>query len=338
MKQLILAALLLGVSMMEVGCSIEQKTDVSVPKTDSVAIENIKVENYYETGINREYFSTIPHRVVVVGANDTELLLDLGVKDSILTIADGQNNKKYGIKQVNRSAFESLHKIGRKSIFSEHLLQLHPDLIVAQQEFFSKNRLGSTEYWNRKGIYTMVPLNTTSPGKLNQEETIDKEMKYIRDMGNIFHKEERAETIIQTTYGRIRQIREMVANEPKPQVMILDRMSILASYGRKKIAGDMASAIGGIVPDTMAAVSDEQMMKINPDVVFLVVYRDEESELDWIRNKPAYRNLNFIKNHRLYGIPLKYVYGPQTRTVDAIGYMAERMYPGKFHFPKETTF
>lgn len=338
MRQMILAILLIGVSMMGSGCNKEQAMDVSVPKEGSIAIENIKVENYYEIGINREYFSTTPRRVVVVGANDTELLLDLGAKDVILAIADGQNNEKYGIKQVNRTAFDALPKIERKSIFSEHLLQLYPDLIVAQQEFFSKNRLGSTDYWNQKGIYTMVPLNTTSPGKLNQEETIEKEMKYILDVGKIFHKEERALQIVDNTYARIAYINQMALDEPKPKVMILDKMSVLTSYGRKKIAGDMVTSIGGLVPDTMAAVSDEQMMKINPDVVFLVVYRDEESELDWIRNKPAYRNLRFIKNHRLYGIPLKYVYGPQTRTIDAIGFMAERMYPGKFHFPKETTF
>lgn len=124
----------------------------------------------------------------------------------------------------------------------------------------------------------------------------------------------------------------------KPKVMILDRMSILASYGRKKIAGDMAASIGGVVPNTTAAVSDEMMMKLDPDVVFLVVYRDEEKELAWLRNRPAFRNLSFVKNHRLYGIPLKYVYGPQTRTIDAIGYMAERMYPGMFDFPKEYDF
>ena len=184
----------------------------------------------------------------------------------------------------------------------------------------------------------MVPLNTTSPGKLNQVETVEKEMKFIRDLGIIFHKEEEAEKIVSATENRIHDIAKTVEYHKKPKVMILDRMSILASYGRKKIAGDMAASIGGVVPDTTAAVSDEMMMKLDPDVVFLVVYRDEEKELAWLRNRPAFRNLSFVKNHRLYGIPLKYVYGPQTRTIDAIGYMAERMYPGMFDFPKEYDF
>lgn len=301
-------------------------------------VENIKVENYYETGVNREYLSDVPQRVIVIGANEAETLLDLGVEEAILAADDGQNSQQYGIKASNEKAFQSLPRIGRSTIQAEHFLEMHPDMIIAEQQFFSKTRLGSTDYWNSKGILTMVPLNTTSPGKLNQVETVEKEMKFIRDLGIIFHKEEEAEKIVSATENRIHDIAKTVEYHKKPKVMILDRMSILASYGRKKIAGDMAASIGGVVPDTTAAVSDEMMMKLDPDVVFLVVYRDEEKELAWLRNRPAFRNLSFVKNHRLYGIPLKYVYGPQTRTIDAIGYMAERMYPGMFDFPKEYDF
>lgn len=334
MKRAWLLSLLLPLALS--GCQMQKSHsagDYSRP-----FVENIKVENYYETGVNREYLSDVPQRVIVIGANETETLLDLGVEEAILAADDGQNSQRYGIKASNEKAFQALPRIGRSTIQAEHFLEMHPDMIIAEQEFFSKTRLGSTDYWNSKGILTMVPLNTTSPGKLNQVETVDKEMKFIRDLGKIFHREEQAEKIVSATEGRIRWILEKTEHQPKPKVMILDRMSILASYGRKKIAGDMAASIGGIVPDTTAAVSDEMMMKLDPDVVFLVVYRDEEKELDWLRNKPAFRSLNFVKNNRLYGIPLKYVYGPQVRTIDAIGYMAERMYPGSFDFPKEYDF
>ena len=334
MKKAWLLSLLLPLVLS--GCQLEK----SHPAGDDSRpfVENIKVENYYETGANREYLSDVPHRVIVIGANEAETLLDLGVETAILAADDGQNSQRYGIKASNEKAFQALTRIDRSTIQAEHFLEMHPDMIIAEQQFFSKTRLGSTDYWNSKGILTMVPLNTTSPGKLNQVETVEKEMKFIRDLGTIFHKEEEAEKIVSATENRIHDIAKTVEYHKKPKVMILDRMSILASYGRKKIAGDMAASIGGVVPDTTAAVSDEMMMKLDPDVVFLVVYRDEEKELAWLRNRPAFRNLSFVKNHRLYGIPLKYVYGPQTRTIDAIGYMAERMYPGTFDFPKEYDF
>lgn len=77
------------------GCYLEK----SHPARDDSRpfVENIKVENYYETGVNREYLSDVPQRVIVIGANETETLLDLGVEKAILAADDGQNSQRYGI-------------------------------------------------------------------------------------------------------------------------------------------------------------------------------------------------------------------------------------------------
>ena len=53
--------------------------------------------------------------------------------------------------------------------------------------------------------------------------------------------------------------------------MILDLLSSTISYGRNKIAGDIAAKLGGIVPNTTAAVSDELIIKENPDIVLLLL-------------------------------------------------------------------
>lgn len=324
------------VLLLMTGCGHETLQETAwTPALQAVQIENIRVENYFELGTNTEYFKTIPSRVIVVGANEAETIMDLGVAQAVIGATPSQDSPHFGIKAYHRDIFQSFPALTRGEINSEKLLSMQPDLIVAQQEFFSKNRLGSTDYWNSKGIYTMVPLNTTAPGKLNQKETIEREMKFIRDMGAIFHKEERAEKIIGDTYRRISAVQEAVKAERKPKVMVLDLISVIASYGRDKIAGDMVAAIGGDIPHTTAAVSNELIMKENPDIVFLVSYGDDEGQLARIRDNPAFRNLNFIRNKQLFPIPLKYVYGPETRTIDAIGYMAERMYPGQFDFPKE---
>lgn len=318
-----------------VGCGDKEHSVPTSAESDARTVDNIRVENYFEMGTNREYFHDVPHRVLSVGANETELLLDLGVADSILSATDGQNNLAFDIKVANRRVFDAVPKMPRTGVVTETVLAMQPDLILAQQQFFSKKYLGSTDYWNARGIYTMVPFNTTAPSKSNQRETLEREMQFIRDMGIIFHKEERAERIVRDTYDRIALVKEAVKEESVPRVMILDRMSVLASYGREKIAGDMVTALGAEVPNTPAAIAEEYLMELDPDVVFLVVYRNEEEELAFLRDNPALQSLKFIREKRLYGIPLKYVYGPQTRTIDAVGYMAECIWPGKFHFPKE---
>ena len=332
-----LYALTAALALLLTGCGGEPQREAELP--GAVTVENINVENYFELGANVETFDRIPERVVIIGANESELLMDLGVTHGVIAAVPSQNNPTFGIKECNRAVFDSFPPMKRSEVNAEHLLALNPDLIVAQQEFFSKNRLGSTAYWNGKGVHTMVPLNTTAPGKLNAVETIAREMKFIRDMGAVFRRDAAAEKIVADTYARIDLIREKARDVEKPKVMILDLMSsIVASYGRDKIAGDMAAAIGGDVPHTSAAVGTENIMEENPDVVFVVTYDEKEQEVEKIRENPAFRHLGFIQNNRLYPIPLKFVYGPQTRTIDAVGYMANRMYPGCFDFGAEYDF
>lgn len=326
--------LMFGIILTLPGCGTFRQY-VYHDSTPAIVIDSIDVENYFEMGVNREYFYQIPSRVFVIGANEIETLLDLGVNPSVITAADHQDNPIWGIKQNNRRSFDSLSFITAGEVNKEHVLYLQPDLIIAQQEFFSKNRLGSTHFWNQKGIYTLVPFNTTAPGKTDVPETVDREMQFIHDMGLVFQKEDQAQKIINDTYNRIHFIAEKRKGKPGPKVMILDLISITAAYGPGKIAGNLAQAIGGNVPDTPAAVGDENIIQENPDVVFLVTYGDASERLKRIEDNKSFRNLNFIKNRRLYPIPLKYVYGPETRTIDAVGYMAERMYPGEFSFPKE---
>lgn len=331
-------AILFSIPFLFIGC--KNNIEPVIPKVDrdEMIIDNIRVENYFYIGVNRQAFTKVPERVLVMGANESETFMDLGIADTILVAANHQDNPVYGIKESNLPQWNKIPKIDHREINKERVLSLRPDMIVAQEEYYSNQRLGSTDYWNSKGIYTMVPLNTTAPGKYSKPETLEEEMRFIKDLGRIFHREEQAKKIVTETYERIDYINQRTKNILKPKVMILDLISVTASYGKNKIAGNMASAIGGIVPDTTAAVNDEIIMNENPDVVFLVTYGDADSRLKRLWNKKAFQNLNFIKNRRLYAIPLKYVYGPETRTIDAIGYIADKMYPGLFDFPKEYNF
>ena len=120
--------------------------------------------------------------------------------------------------------------------------------------------------------------------------------------------------------------------------IINKQIIILLTTGANKVAGDMINSIGGEVPLTTAPISDELIMRENPDIVFVVTYDTDTSLLDNLSNKPQFKDLNFVKHKRIYAIPLKYVYGPLTRTIDAVGYMANCMYPDEFHFEKEYDF
>ncbi len=328
-----LIALLISLSLLS-GCGFTQKAD-----HEGIQVDNIRVENYFNQGANHQYFKKIPEKVLVIGAAQTETLLDLEAGDSIAAAVKYEDNVQFPIKGNNMEKFDSLPFIPKQEMNIERVLSLKPDLIISEESWFSKNRLGSTDYWNERNVHTMVTLSSTAPAKTNEPETVEKEMKYISDLGRIFHKEKQAERIVKDTLDRFEEISSRTKGIKPPKVMILDLFSSgTISYGRNKIAGDIAAHLGAVVPETTAVISDETLMKENPDVVFVLTYGDEESVLHRLRDKPAFQHLSFIRNNRLYSIPLKYAYGPMTRIIDAAGYMGHCMYPDLINYEKEYDF
>lgn len=306
---------------------------------EGIVVENIRVENYFNQGVNREVFTNVPERVLVIGAAQTETLLDLGVEDAIVAAVKYEDNARFPIKQSNKEAFDALPFLSRQELNTERVLNLHPDLIISEESWYSKNKLGRTDDWNRRGTHTMVTLSSTAPAKSKEPETVEREMQYIADLGRIFHEEAQEEHIVQDTMGRLQDIRDRTADQKRPKVMILDLLSSgIVSYGKNKIAGDIATHLGAVVPDTTAVISEEELMAENPDVVFVVTYDEAEKELQQLREKPAFQHLSFIEQGHLYSIPLKYVYGPMTRIIDAAGYMGACMYPGLVSYEKEYDF
>ena len=131
----------------------------------------------------------------------------------------------------------------------EYITQLKPDLIIAQQCVFIRSRLKNTEYWNSKGVGTLIPLNTNSPSSHFYQETVEKEMQFIQDLGQVFHLEDNATKIINDTYTTINNINEKNHLMYKPKVMVVEFLSSMISYDKTKLIGNMIEKIGGRVSE-----------------------------------------------------------------------------------------
>ena len=116
------------------------------------------------------------------------------------------------MREENAEKFNRIKKVANGNLNMEYITQMHPDLIVAQECIFVRHRLNNTDYWNERNVKTMIPLNTNSPSKHVSVETIEKEMQFIADLGKIFHKEQRANEIIDSTYQTIDEINKKNKN------------------------------------------------------------------------------------------------------------------------------
>ena len=154
-------------------------------------------------------------------------------------------------------------------------------------------------------------------------------MKCISDYGKIFGKEDEAAEINKEIIATIEKVKRNAIHYPKPKVMIIEFMRYFVSYDNTKLVGNMAERLGGYVEESPPVITSEELLKIDPDVLFVVC---SHSVFDHCYNRiyddPAFNSLKCVKNHRIYGIPMKFTYSTLCRTNDGLKMLAKGMYPG----------
>lgn len=296
----------------------------------AVHIESLNVDNYFVKGKNIQSFSAAPRRVLVVGENETETLLALGIETTGLMPVE-QSKRDYEMRPENARRFRNIERIPNRYLNMEYTRGLDPELIIAQQCIFIRNRLDNTQYWNSRDIRTLIPLNTNTPSKHFYEETIEKEMQFIKDLGDVFHKEEEAAAIIGETYAAIDRINEEIRDMYKPRVMVIEFLSSMICYDRTKLVGDMIASIGGRISVNPPVISLEDVAREDPDILFVVCsHKDYGACMDNVTHNKGLKDLKCMKTGDVYSVPLRFTYGSLCRTRDGIEFLAERMYHKDF--------
>ena len=310
------------------GCSFPGKTALPESSDTAVRVENLRIDNYYVQGKNIQVFDAVPQRVLVVGDNEVETLIELGASSSIL-LAAANNDGPFPMKEENARILETLPHAMNYQLRMEYVMKLNPDLIIGHQYCFTRNSLGSTDYWNAHGVRTLVNPSSSQPRRHYITETVAQEMESIRDYGRIFHAEPAAERIVRETYDCIAEINEKARDYPKPRVMLIELMSTFVSYDKNKLAGNMAEQIGAEAIATPAVITFEHIAKEDPDVLMVICSHAEYGScVAQIYDHPGLQHTKCVQNRRIYSIPLGYTYGPLCHTVDGIKIMARAFYPG----------
>ena len=314
--------------MIGTGCSFPGKTALPESSDTAVRVENLRIDNYYVQGKNIQVFDAVPQRVLVVGDNEVETLIELGASSSIL-LAAANNDGPFPMKEENARILETLPHAMNYQLRMEHVMKLNPDLIIGHQYCFTRNSLGSTDYWNAHGVRTLVNPSSSQPRRHYITETVAQEMESIRDYGRIFHAEPAAERIVRETYDCIAEINEKARDYPKPRVMLIELMSTFVSYDKSKLAGNMAEQIGAEAIATPAVITFEHIAKEDPDVLMVICSHAEYGScVAQIYDHPGLQHTKCVQNRRIYSIQLGYTYGPLCHTIDGIKMMAKAFYPG----------
>lgn len=290
-----------------------------------VTIENFNTQGEPE----QQTFTKPPERVVAVWQNSIETLLALGVGDRLIA-GNGVPDKKFFRKEYQEQ-YSKIPYTGLQLLDLETTMMLKPDLIVGWHSTFAPKVIRPTEFWHKRGVNTFIARSSIIT---NKKRTLENEYKDILDLGRIFDKNERAQQLV----GQMQQevnfaISQTAGYQKRPRALVLEFMGKEPTvYGEKSLAGNIVKELHGeLLAEKQRAIGLEQVVELDPDVIFLVVtefnYGHEQDVLDRVNKHKALKNLRCVKEGRVLPLPLYAIYSSGVRTYDGIKIIANGLYP-----------
>lgn len=273
-------------------------------------------------------FEKMPERVYAVNPSSVENMIALGLEDKIVKVSLGSRDR---LTDAGKALYDKLG--GQKETLSkEEILNNNIDFIIGWYSTFDDKSLGEVDYWHEKGIKTYIALNSSI--KKPAPNTLEDEYEDIRNLGKIFNVEDRAEALIAEMDKKIASAQEKVKEKGKTRVIVLEveKENQLRLYGPETIGGIIAEKVGADLLTNEQTITAEELINLNPDVIFSVYFGPdtdltEESCVQKLMDNPALKSISAIQNQRVYPITLSYTYATGARTLEAINYISDILYP-----------
>jgi iron complex transport system substrate-binding protein len=313
------------------GCS--NKNTTTVPKTESKVEDSTKQSSHYPITITtynyakqpvKVTFEKAPEKVVAVYQNSIETLLALGLQDKIIA-ASGLDHE---VKDEYKSAFSKV-KYYEKKLAKEEVIGLQPDFILSWYSLFGEKNLGDVGFWHERGVNTYMAQNSN----VVKPDSLQNEYDDILNMGKIFNVEDKATGIVNNMKTEIEKVKGLVKGKEAVKTVILEveKEGIYRIYGEDSIGGNIAKGVGAnLVAKTNGKLGNEDLIKLNPDVIFTVYYGkeiDKEAALKSIIDNAGLSSISAIKSKRVHPIMLSEVYASGIRTLDGIKTISKGLYP-----------
>ncbi|KEI00859.1 ABC transporter substrate-binding protein [Clostridium botulinum] len=311
-----------------VGCSNQKPVEKSKANVQSEQKKShypvkIKTYNFARKPIEVT-FNKSPEKVLAVCQNSVETLMALGLQDKIVAAAeldhDIKDKYKHSLKRI---------KYYEEAPSKEEVIAIQPDFILGWYFLFSDKMLGDVGFWNSRGINTYMAKNS---GVILQN-SLQNEYDDILNIGKIFNVEDKANAIVNNMKKEIEKSKEFVKGKKPVKTVILEvgKDKMYRIYGKESIGGDVATQVGAdLVGKKNASISAEELVKLNPDVIFTVHYGKELSKdvaVNSILNSSALASISAVKSKRVNPIMLGEVYASGVRTLDGIKTISKGLYP-----------
>lgn len=311
--------------------SVPQEQPTSQPSQEQSHYP-VTITTYNSAGDPVEtVYDQAPQKVVAVYQGCIETMIALGLEDHVAA-SYGLDNP---VKEEWESGFARMNY--QADVFApdrETVTLLEPDFIFSWGSLFGDKKLGDVGGWIDRGVNTYINTNTRPGG---HPRTLENEYTDLLNIGKIFNVEDRAQALVDEMKAQVESTLQAVEGQQPVTVAVVEPLSgKLSNYGAATLAGDMVTALGGVLtnPDGNE-LGKEDLLASDPEVIFVVymAYSGDdpetvkEQQLSILRDDPSLASLSAVQNERLELIMLGDLYASGPRTIDGLDALAQGMYP-----------
>lgn len=285
-----------------------------------------------EGNVYTQTFTEAPKKVITNNQSSTELLLTLGLKDSII----GTGDLDTPIPEDLKADYEAIPAIANKGdVAKEVVVGSGADLVIGRAASFKDDRYGTISSLNEVGINTYVQLAS----KMNTDITLDTIIQDVRNVGVIFDVQDKANKLadsLQTTLDYIES--KVPTNSERKKVMLIVNYSgeSFTAYGANaSLQKEMLNILNADnVIEKGGAVSLENIISTNPDhIVYVTANKNAAVDVDAVDRilaEPTLQTVEAIKNKNIITVDYTELMGYGYRTFDCLEKLAEAFYPDIF--------
>ncbi|WP_374019124.1 ABC transporter substrate-binding protein [Paenibacillus thiaminolyticus] len=325
--------LLLGMTMMLVllsACGSSEQPDAKrqaqaeQPAAQVSESGTVELENMGE----QLSFPDAPKRAITLNQHATEVMLALGLEDSMVGTAYLDDS----ILPEYEEKYDKIPVLADKYPSKEVFLSVSPDFAYAGwKSAFGEKALGSRSDLAEQGVLTYLQESSSKAAP-----TLEDVYQDILNIGRIFRVEDRAEALVNDMRQKLEDIQAQIGTVSEPlNVFVFDSGEEKAYTAANTYLTSLIGKVGGknIFDDIdkgWAEVSWEEVVSRDPDVIVIVDYGDTTAaqKQELLLNKAPLADVKAIKNKRFIVLPLSAA-AEGIRAPIALQTLAAGLYPDK---------
>ena len=339
-RKIILPLVATTIALALAGCT---KTTTTTKESESTTTTNEQAVSYpisLEVSDNEgnkytETFNEAPTKVITNNQSSLELLLKLGLQDSIIGTIALDNE----IPEELKDAFSNINVIteSKTEPAKEVIVGMSPDLVIGRAATFIEDKYGTIESLNSMNINVYTQLASL----MNGEQSLDNIFEDIKNVGKIFNVEDKANDLATELSESLKSVEDKVSTVEGETLKVL----VMTAYNdgsynvfgaNSTLQNEVLEVLGGTnVNEKGGAQSLENLMSLNPDVI-LYVYNNKNLETDSVAVESLYNNsliqsVSAIENKKVFEVSYTEFMGYGYRTIECIENLAKEMYPDLFN-------